>query len=233
MKIHDSLSLKFLFLIAGLAIAIPDDSFGDVTVYTDLTAFNNALASNGYSSQTLDFDSETAGTTYAAPSTIGHVTFSNFGPPDLIVTDDFATTSGANYLGMDSVGLANQFTGGFNIDMGFAASNAVGFNIVTGEIANVSIFDDDIQLVVPGSGTVLLDVDDLQGTVGGSDSVFFVGLIDTMSTFTTAQVRYDAAAVGTITYNIDDITTAAIPEPASSVLLIGSALMVLHQRRRR
>ena len=78
-----------------------------------------------------------------------------------------------------------------------------------------------------------MDVDDLQGTVGGTDSVFFVGLIDTMQQFTTAQVRYDAAAVGTITYNIDDIVTAAIPEPGTGAMLMLSTLAIAMRRRMR
>ena len=59
-----------------------------------------------------------------------------------------------------------------------------------------------------------------------------MGLIDDMNTFTTAQVRYDAAAVGTIVYNIDDIVPGAIPEPGSMMVLALSTLALIARRKR-
>ena len=41
------------------------------------------------------------------------------------------------------------------------------------------------------------------------NAVFFVGLVDTMATFNTAQIRYDPSAISTIVFNIDDIVTAS------------------------
>lgn len=197
------------------------------------TGFSAAVTGAGLTVQNLDFDSETAGTTYTSPSTIGAITFSNFGPPNLLVTDNFATTSGSNYLGMSSVGLSNQFSGGYNIDLSFPATNAIGFNIITGEIPNLSIFDNDIQLLA-GGGTALLDVDSLEATIGGTDSVFFVGIVDTASTFTSAQIRYDAAAVGTITFNVDDVGVA-VPEPSSvwmmALVTTFSGLALLNRKK--
>ncbi len=231
MKIICAFRVGVFAACASSFLFLASPSSADIITYTSSTSFHAALASNSFTAQTLDFESEIAGTTYGSPSTIGQISFDVFGPPDLIVTDDFAAASGVNYLGMDSVGLANQFTGGYNIDLSFASSHAIGFNIITGEIANTSIFDNDIQLVVPGLGTALLDVDDLQATVGGTDSVFFVGLINTTGTFTTAEIRYDAAAVGTITYNIDDITTA-VPEPNSMLFVFIACACFFGVRRR-
>ena len=223
--------------LALLALAIPfltlSTANASVTLYTDLAAFNADLALNGYPSQLSDFESVTAGTTYptASTATIEGITY-DFDSPDLLVTDDFATTSGANYLGMDSVGLANQFIGGYRLDMTFTASNAIGLSIITGEIPNLSIFDDDIQLIV-GANIALLDVDDLQGTVGGSDSVFFLGIIDTMQTFSSAQIGYANAAIGTITYNIDDVRTASIPEPQTALIMLVVGGWVCSRRNQR
>ena len=219
------LNLGLTAAVAALLLAA-NPAQAVVTSYTSSASFFGDLATSGLAPTTENFDGETAGTTYTDSSTIGHITFSSFGPPNLLVTDDFATTSGSNYLGMDSVGLANQFSGGYNIDLSFPATNAVGFNIITGEIPNTSIFDNDIQLVVPSVGSAVLDVDALEATIGGTDSVFFVGLIDTDNTFTSAQIRYDAAAVGTIVFNIDDITTA-IPEPSTIFLALGATVALV------
>ena len=182
----------------------------DLTVYTDASDFSDDLAGLGLTSQVLNFESVAAGSTFSAPSTIGSVSFSNYST-DLIVTDLFAATSGSNYLGVASTPFANQFIGGFEFDMQFSSTNAIGFFIVTGETPGFSLFDNDIRIDVAGVGSVSLNVDDLQGVIGGSDNVFFIGLIESSGQFTQAQVRYDMAAINAISFNIDDITTSGFP----------------------
>ena len=202
-------SCIFATILTALCACLPATSAkADVTVYTDAAAYASAITSNGYTSTVLDFESVSAGSTFVSGSTIGHIDFDGFVAPNLLVTDDFATTSGANYLGMSDPGFANQFIGGFDFDMQFSDSHAIGMFVISSEIPNFSIFDNDIVIDVPGVGTAPIDIDDLQGTVGG-DNVFFIGLIDTMSTFTTARVRYDPTAISAIVFNIDDISTAS------------------------
>ena len=195
--------------LVSLGVLLPAaKSKADVTVYTSFADFSAALTTNGFTPTNLDFDSELVGSVFGSGATIGHIQFDGFVAPNLIVTDQFATTSGANYLGIDDPGLSDQFVGGFEFDLSFADSNAIGMFVITGEFPGLSIFDNDILVDVPGAGTASLDVDDLQATIGGTDNVFFIGLIDDMSTFSMAEVRYNAAAVATIAFNIDDITTA-------------------------
>lgn len=180
----------------------------DLTIYTDASEFASALAAAGYPSSTLDFESITPGSVFLPGASIGDITFQNFGAQNLIIDNQYATTSGNNYLGMDDGSFANQFLGGYEFDMQFTNSHAIGMFIVTGETPGFSIFDDDILVTVPGVGTAALDVDDLQATIGGSDRVFFIGMIDTMVTFTDASVRYSSAAVNSIVFNVDDLTTS-------------------------
>jgi hypothetical protein len=112
--------------------------------------------------------------------------------------------------------------GGTNFDLKFSSSFAVGLQVVTGQTPPPneaqSIFDDDIQLVVPGLGVAGLDAGAVQATLGESESVYFVGLIDERRPFTTAQIRYAPEAVGTISFRIDNISTT-IPQPSAAVLL--------------
>lgn len=181
--------------------------FSQIEFYIDSDDYAAAIATNGFSSQNLDFDSVVAGSEFSPPTTIGAVTFDSFGPPDLIVTDSFATTSGNNYLGVSNTGFSNQFVGGYQLDLSFRPSNAIGLFVVSGEIPMFSIFDNDVQLVVPGVGTTFLDVDSPQAKLDG-DNVYFLGLINTTATFQSALIRYDMLASEAIVFNIDDISTA-------------------------
>jgi hypothetical protein len=206
-KFHGSFVVA---LLTALGIVLPTPTFkADVTTYTDAADFASALTANGYAANTQDFESSAPGSTFGPGSVIGDIDFDGFTSPDLLVDDSFATTSGNNYLGLDNIGLANQFPGGFEFDMQLPNSNAVGMFIITAETPSFSIFDNDIVIDIPGVGVAELDVDDLQATIGGSDNVFFVGLVDTMATFNTAQIRYDPSAISTIVFNIDDIVTAS------------------------
>ncbi len=194
-------------LIFSTVLAIPTIVGAQLTVYTDANTFASDLAAMGLKADVLDFESVPAGSTFPDPSTIGDVTYQSYGT-DLIVTDRFAATSGSNYLGVESPAFADQIVGGFEFDMAFEPSHAIGFFLITGETPNFSIFDNDVRLEVAGVGEVSLDVDDLQGVIGGSDNVLFVGLIEATTPFDNAQLRYDASAINAITFNIDDVTTA-------------------------
>lgn len=212
-------------LIAAALICL---SFLSVQVYavpvgfTDEVAFNNALAAASLVPTTLNFDSITAGTTFTDPSTIGQFNFSNLGPSPntLLIDDQFATTSGSNYLGTPNPAFANQFIAGHTMDLSFPASNAISLKILTSDIPGISLFTNDIQLNA-GGGNV--GIDQTGGTIippTAGDREFFLGIIDTTTIFTTASLDYEPAAVGFVVFNIDDMTTAAVPEPNAAMLLV-------------
>ena len=201
--------LSALPLLLVLTVVLHSQNLrADLTVYTNSQNFESALTSNGLPLQTLTFEQFTAPITLSDPAAIGTVTFTGFGPPDLTVDNQFATTSGQNYLGADDPNSANLFFGGYEIDMQFATSNAIGLFLITSEMPGLSIFDDDIELTVPGIGSVFLDVDSIESTLVGGDRVFFIGLIDTMQNFSSAQIRYSIGAFESVTFNIDDVKTA-------------------------
>lgn len=195
------------------------------TTYTDQTAFLAALSSPA---NTLDFDSTAAGTLIPSGSTLGGLSFTyNFGGSSLSVTDGnqfggggpFDTTSGANFLGTDNSDLLIDDD---DFDLGFAASNAIGFSVITAETPGFSLFDDDIQLTA-GGATALLDVNSVQQTLGDGSLVFFLGLIDDSASFTSASLSTPNSS-GSFFYNLDDIvTTSAVPLPGA-LWLFGSGL---------
>ena len=55
--------------------------------------------------------------------------------------------------------------------------------------------------------------------------VYFIGLVSD-TPFSAAQIRFNPESVGTFLYNVDDITTAPIPEPGASLLFCAGALVV-------
>ncbi len=199
------------------------------TTYTDRAAFLAATA--GMARQTLDFESETAGTTLPDPSPIGGVTFSGYGTPALIIADDFEATSGVNYLGIDSAGTFNQFSYADSVDLGFASMHALGLNIITAEVPGVTLFDDDIRVDVPGIGIVRLDADDVDSVTPGGDRVYFLGIVD-VAGFTSARLE-GSGAFGF--YNVDDVTMAVVPEPSVKVALavFGPLMLAACWSRRR
>ena len=197
------------------------------TTYTDQAAFLAAL--NG-PANTLDFDSAASGSLIPSGSSLGGITFSyTFGGSSLAVTDGnqfggggpFDTTSGTNFLGTDNSDLIIDDD---DFNLGFAASNAIGFSVITAEIPGTSFFDDDIQLTAGGT-TALLDVDALQTTLSDGSLVFFLGIIDDSASFTGASLATPGSS-GSFLYNIDDITTtsaAVVPLPGA-LWLFGSGL---------
>jgi hypothetical protein len=201
--------------------------YAATTTYTDQAAFLAALSNPV---NTLDFDSTAAGTLIPSGSALGGLTFTyNFGGASLAVTDGnqfggggpFDSTSGANFLGTDNSDLLIDDD---DFDLSFAASNAIGFSVITAEIPGTSFFDDDIQLTAGGT-TALLDVDALQNTLGDGSLVFFIGIIDDSASFTGASLATPGSS-GSFIYNIDDITTtsaAVVPIPGA-VWLFGSGL---------
>lgn len=204
-----------VLLLACVALR-PSAAQAAVT-YTDRAAFLAAAA--GMVSQTLDFESETAGTLLPDPSTLAGITFLNHGTPALVIDDAFDAASGVNYLGINNAGTFNQFSYADSFHMSFAPMHAVGLTIITAEVPGVTLFDDDIRLDIPGIGVARLDANDLSYLTPGGDRVYFIGLIDQANSFTTARLE-GSGAFGF--FNIDDVTTAVIPEPG-----VGQALAVM------
>lgn len=204
-----------------------------LVAYTDQSDFMAALTGT---STTLDFDSLTTPTIINSGDTLDGITFTyNFGSTDMVVTDGnqfggggpYDTTSGSNFLGTDD---ADIFLDDDDFTLSFGAANAIGMYFITAEEPGTSIFDNDIQLTA-GLGTAFLDVGNVQATLGDGALVFFLGLIDTTGTFSSASIDTPNSS-GAFLYNIDDITVSAVPLPGA-LWLFGSGLIGLLALRRR
>ncbi len=156
----------------------------------------------------LDFDHLPAGTTIATDSAAGGITFSyDFSGLPLQVTHLYATTSAPNFLGTGDGGMLHD---GDDFTMSFAPATAVGLFLITAD----PLLDADITIAAGGI-TASLKSTDVRDTLPDGSKVYFLGIIDNDSTFSSATVK--ALAGGFFLYNVDDIMTA----PATQRVAVG------------
>ncbi len=186
--------------------------------FTNQAAFTASLPGPA---TTLDFDGLSAGTLIPSGTTLDGITFDyDFGGVSMKVTDVFDTTSPPNFLGTDD---ADVFQDGDDFDLLFAPVQAIGLYFITAD----DLLDGDIGLSAAGV-TASLVASDVQQVLGDGSSVYFLGIIDDMGSFTSASV--DTVGGGFFLYNVDDIVTA-VPEPGTC-LLVSAGLAWLGMRRR-
>lgn len=229
-------SIRSLLVALGLAghVVLPETAHAAATVHTSSIAFFASLPGPPV---TANFDALTSGQGIASGSTANGITFGHsLGAVDLIVTAgslggsgaSFTTTSAPHFLGTSDL---DVLVDGDDLSLGFAAANAVGLFVVTRETPGVTLFDGDLRLAA-GGATASLDVDAVQATLGDGSLVYFLGVIDSSSTFAAATLGSFGRG-GEFAFNVDDIVTS-LPEPelASALSIALLALAVFEQKRR-
>ena len=166
------------------------------------------LAALPGSPTTVDFDTTTADALIPSGSALGGITFGySFGGVSLKVStvsgSSYSTTSSPHFLGTDDADISQD---GDTISLSFSAVSAISLYV----ISNDALEDNDLRLSA-GGGTANLVAADVQGSaLSDGSTVYFLGIIDPLATFTTATLT--TAGNGEFLFNVDDIVTAQAPD---------------------
>lgn len=206
-------------LCAGVLMGMTCSAGAATLTFTDQASFLSSLSG----ATTLDFESQASGSTVNSGDTLNGITFDySIGPPpiDMMVANDFLTTSGSNYLGLDDAGNYNLFLAGDSFTMSFdTPQNAVGLYLVSGDV----LFAGDFSISTSAGSVFNSDIVDI--TFGDGGLAYYLGLTSDTA-FSSATLQFDAGAEGAFLYSVDDITVSAVPVPAA-VWLFSSGMIGL------
>lgn len=199
-------------LLVGLCAIIGSVTFGTAsaerTAYSGFAEFTAALPAEP---TILDFDLLPAGMTIENSGSAGGITFAyDFDGPTMKITHLYATTSAPNFLGTGDGGM---FHDGDDFTLIFSPGSAIGLFFISAD----PLLDGDIS-VTAGGMTAKLVTQDVYATLADGSRVYFLGIIDDQTAFTSASV--EALAGGFFLYNVDDIITA----PARNAVTAGMSM---------
>jgi hypothetical protein len=191
-------------LLVFLALLCSPPAHAEITVFTNRSAF--LAATNGLSQEALDFENIPVGTTVTSGTAIEGVTFQySIDGFNLMVDDEFYTTSGTKYLGLDSVDGA--FLSGDTLTMIFEHPiHAVGLFMI-----GVDILAGDFELGTNAGSGVNSGIPD---TILPDGQAFFLGLVQTdpQAGFTRAELKSVDPGFGDFfLFNLDFIVMATVP----------------------
>jgi len=211
-------------LTAALALAMTAAGVqaAPVSGFTDFASFRDAVAGPLV---TLDFESAAPGTLIASGDSLEGIRFDyDLGGPSLKVTDAFDMPSGTNGLGTDDL---DMLLDGDSLSLVLDPIGALGLLVITAD----TVLPGAVTLSAAG-GSVGLDPGAPYSVLPDGGIAYFLGLVSNGPGFDQALLHTEGTDGGTFVFNIDDISTAAVPAP-QSVLLLGLGLLgIVGQCRR-
>ena len=226
---------KCLLLVALVAsIAFSQTTSAALLTYTNLADYQAQLIASGIAETNFtNFDSlvplargmgsgtnfETAGIAFVGQNSLPLAPFSTS-------TESGATNSGLNFLGADFTN-GTDFFGGDSFTIALqGASRAVRLNISTPNLI------DSVNLAtLTVGGTSISTLDANKTPISGGTNGYFLGIIDTTSSFSLASVSF----LGAPLFRADDVglvSVTGIPEPSSFALAAVAGLFTFTRRRR-
>lgn len=158
-------------------------------------------------------------------SQIGELTYAipgcSYGDCRAMVTNDYASTSGTQYLGLDDASNYDLFIGGIDsIRIGFSSSNGVsafGMYLIASDVVDLGALKLEVTTAAGTSGFFYGGTVDRMLSDGGL--AYFLGVSGAESAITSVDLRFNNAAPGTFLYGIDDILVEqSLPEPGTLTL---------------
>ncbi len=205
------------WLTFGLCVVLGGARHAAPTVYTSYAAFLAALPG---ASTVVNFDGLASGTVIASGSA------SSGGGASLLVTNGSAAGGGGPYAAPSApncLGTSDfdALLDGDTLTLGVATANAIGLFVVSVEEPGDTIRDGDIGLTAHGA-TALLDVDAVHQTLPDGSLVYFLGVIDAQSSFSSASLDMFGGGEA-FAYGIDGIVrvTGGVPVPLPGAVLMG------------
>jgi len=217
-------SIGRIFLLVGLLIFLcRGPAHAAFFTYTSEADFLSGIS--GFDQQTLNFENLAPGTTISSGDTVGGITFTyDISGETMIVTDRYDTTSGSKSLGLTGGDDAFWDREAFGLSFG-GPTNALGMSFITSD----PVIDNEIQLIT-NLGVAYVDAD-VYTILDDGGYAYYIGL-SSSEWFYSANIGFLDDGETNFVYNVDDITTAVIPEPAT-MLLLGFGLIGFAAARRK
>jgi hypothetical protein len=231
---------KNALICIALAAAIASAAVADAAVatFTSRAAFDAAIAGM-FDVEILDFDGVPDETLIPSGSSLDGVTFTytiedTLGSYDLIVISSFETTSGLQSLGLTS---GDVLLSGDAFTMTFDRTiHAIGLYVLA-DVPNNVLNEGDMQLRIPGKGSVTNAAAADLVLPGGGGAAWFLGLIETDPAapgFNRADVLSSPPPAVSFEWNVDDVVSAVTaPEPGGAAALAAVAALATTASLRR